>query len=76
MRVHDPSGVATNGVALWSAGHSRFRSARVVMAFARLGLRPPPLADTPTSRATAGRRISESGLTASPACGTRDGSRD
>jgi hypothetical protein len=31
-RVHDPSGVATHGVALWSAGHSRFRSARVVTA--------------------------------------------
>src|SRR5580658_9284402 len=31
-RVHDPSGVATHGVALWSAGQSRFRSARVVIA--------------------------------------------
>jgi hypothetical protein len=31
-RVHDPSRVATHGVALWSAGDSPFRSARVVMA--------------------------------------------
>ena len=30
-RVHDPSGVATHGVALGSAGDSPFRSARVVM---------------------------------------------
>ena len=27
-RVHDPSGVATHGIALWSAGESKFRSAR------------------------------------------------
>jgi hypothetical protein len=32
MRVHDPSGVATHGVASWSAGDTRFRSATVVMA--------------------------------------------
>jgi hypothetical protein len=31
-RVHDPSGVATHGVALWSAGESPFKSARVVIA--------------------------------------------
>ena len=31
-RVHDPSRVATHGVALWSAGQSKFRSARVVIA--------------------------------------------
>jgi hypothetical protein len=31
-RVHDPSRVATHDVALWSAGDSPFRSARVVMA--------------------------------------------
>jgi hypothetical protein len=31
-RVHDPSRVATHGVALWSAGDSPFRSARIVMA--------------------------------------------
>jgi hypothetical protein len=31
-RVHDPSRVATHGVALWSAGQSAFRSARNVMA--------------------------------------------
>jgi hypothetical protein len=51
MRVHDPSGVATHGVALWSAGHSRFRSARVVIALLvacprlilRLALAPPRL---------------------------------
>jgi hypothetical protein len=30
-RVHDPSRVATHGVALWSAGDSPFRSARIVM---------------------------------------------
>jgi hypothetical protein len=44
MRVHDPSGVATHSVALWSAGHSRLRSARVVMALLvappTAGLRP------------------------------------
>jgi hypothetical protein len=31
-RVHDPSRVATHGVALWSAGDSQLRSARIVMA--------------------------------------------
>jgi hypothetical protein len=31
-RVHDPSGVAAHGVALWSAGQNKFRSARIVMA--------------------------------------------
>jgi hypothetical protein len=31
-RVHDPSLVATHGVALWSAGDSPFRSVRIVMA--------------------------------------------
>jgi hypothetical protein len=31
-RVHAPSGVATHGVPWWSAGQSRFRSARVVIA--------------------------------------------
>jgi hypothetical protein len=31
-RVHDPSRVATHGVALWSAGDEPFRSARIVMA--------------------------------------------
>jgi hypothetical protein len=41
-RVHDPSGVATHGVALWSAGHSRFRSARVVMALLVACPRPIP----------------------------------
>jgi hypothetical protein len=30
-RVHDPSRVATHGVALWSAGDSPFRSARVML---------------------------------------------
>jgi hypothetical protein len=30
-RVHDPSGVATHGEALWSAGDSPFRSARVLL---------------------------------------------
>jgi hypothetical protein len=30
-RVHDPSGVATHGVALASAGDSPFRSARVML---------------------------------------------
>jgi hypothetical protein len=41
-RVHDPSRVATHGVALWSAGDSPFRSARIVMALlvARLAARP------------------------------------
>jgi hypothetical protein len=38
MRVHDPSGVSTHGVALWSAGHSRFRSARVVMALSDVAI--------------------------------------
>jgi hypothetical protein len=42
MRVHDPSGVATHGFALWSAGHSRFRSARVVTALLVPCLRPIP----------------------------------
>jgi hypothetical protein len=28
-RVHDPSGAATHGVALWSAGQSPFRVAMV-----------------------------------------------
>jgi hypothetical protein len=31
-RIHDPSRVATHGVALWSAGDEPFRSARIVMA--------------------------------------------
>src|SRR5580693_6731121 len=35
MRVQDPSGVATHGVALWSPGQSLFRSARVVIPPAR-----------------------------------------
>jgi hypothetical protein len=41
-RVHDPSRVATHGVALWSAGDSPFRSARIVMALlvSRLAARP------------------------------------
>jgi hypothetical protein len=30
-RVHDPSGVATHGVPLWSAGDSPFRSTRVML---------------------------------------------
>jgi hypothetical protein len=41
-RVHDPSGVATHGVALWSAGHSRFKSAMVVTALLVPCLRPIP----------------------------------
>jgi hypothetical protein len=41
-RVHDPSGVATRGMALWSAGHSRFRSSRVVMALLVACPRPIP----------------------------------
>jgi hypothetical protein len=39
-RVHDPSRVATHGVALASAGDTPFRSARIVMALLVPCLRP------------------------------------
>jgi hypothetical protein len=47
MRVHDPSGVATHGVALGSAGQSAFRSARVVMALLVPCLCGSPWPNTP-----------------------------
>ena len=58
-RVHDPSGVATHGVALGSAGQSAFRSERVVMCFAADPIgslsyaaeRPTRLYELPTSDA-------------------------
>ena len=50
MRVHDPSGVDTHGVALWSGGQSRFRSARVVIA-----LLVPCLAVDPSARPSRAR---------------------
>ena len=59
MRVHDPSGVATQGEALASAGQSAFRSERLVMCFAAVPFgslsyadeRPTRLHELPTSDA-------------------------
>jgi hypothetical protein len=52
-RVHDPSRVATHGVALWSAGDSPFRSARIVMALlvSRLAADPRFASGPPMRRA-------------------------
>jgi hypothetical protein len=62
-RVHVPSGVATHGVALASAGDSPFRSVRIVMALLvpRLRLIPArlaPAAVTAPSGAPTRRRAS------------------
>jgi hypothetical protein len=65
-RVHDPSGVATHGVALWSAGESRLRSARVVIALLvpHLAACPPPASERPARaplvRERRGPRLAES----------------
>jgi hypothetical protein len=72
-RVHDPSRVATHGVALWSAGQSPFRSERIDMAFLVPCLRLIPA--SPSGRPCARPRESAQGSPGAATHGRRSYAR-